>query len=131
MWRGRHRSMFSKTSLHTSSIQCYQGRPTSESGSDTSAVLDKLLHRCKDDLSTALRPCCSSGVDTWSPHVLWLGWGSSPPTPASRGQELVTRTELSCCSGDVESRLHTADHNTEPLMLTKVFLTMECCVFYE
>ena len=50
--------------------------------------LDKLLHGCKDDLSTALRPCCSSGVDTWSPHVLWPGWGSSPPTPASRGQEL-------------------------------------------
>ena len=40
--------------------------------------LDKLMHRCKDDLSTALRHCCSSGVDTWSPHDLWLGWGSSP-----------------------------------------------------
>ena len=36
----------------------------------------------KDDLSSVsavarlvLDPC---GVDTWSPHVLWLGWGSSP-----------------------------------------------------
>ena len=44
--------------------------------------LDKLGYRCKDDLSSVsgvaglvLDPC---GVDTWSPHVLWLGWGSSP-----------------------------------------------------
>ena len=36
----------------------------------------------KDDLSNVsavaglvLDPC---GVDTWSPHVLWLSWGSSP-----------------------------------------------------
>ena len=44
--------------------------------------LDKLGYRCKDDLSSVsavavlvLDPC---GVDTWSPHVLWLSWGSSP-----------------------------------------------------
>ena len=41
-----------------------------------------MLCLCKDDLSCVsavaglmLDPC---GVDTWSPHVLWLGWGSSP-----------------------------------------------------
>ena len=40
--------------------------------------LDKLGYRCKDDLSTVtavaglvLDPY---GVDTWSPHVLWLSW---------------------------------------------------------
>ena len=91
--------------------RCYQGWPTSGSGPLIEYTsLDKLGYRCKDDLSSVsgvaelvLDPC---GVDTWSPHVLWLGWGSSPPTPASRGQELgVTRTELSCCSGDVESRV--------------------------
>ena len=72
MWRGRHRSMFSKTSLHTSYIQCYQGRPTSESGSDTSAVLDKLLHRCKDDLSTA-----AALVWTLGPRM-FCSWAGAP-----------------------------------------------------
>ena len=63
--------------------RCYQGWPTSGSGPLIEYTsLDKLGYRCKDDLSSVsgvaglvLDPC---GVDTWSPHVLWLGWCSSP-----------------------------------------------------
>ena len=134
MWRGRHRSMFSKTSLYTSHTQCYQGRAHSPH-----LNLDLTLVQCWTS--------CCTGVKTTSPlhsgpaaALVWtLGprmfcsWAGAPLLlhRLAEDRSWAPGAELSCCSGDVESRLHTADHNTEPLMLTKVFLTMECCVFYE